>query len=138
QVRQIADPPLDLERLAHGVITRDLYGAGRYLGQPQHHQNGGCFAGTIRPQEAECLAFDNVEVEGVDDNGLAIALGEAPRSDDGRAHRRPNLRTAPNINANASAMRPNPTIPHVVEVATVTRNWVEAVSPREAARIVAM
>ena len=35
-------------------------------------------------------------------------------------------------------MTPTPTMPQVVEVETVTRNWVEAVSPREAARIVAM
>ena len=29
-------------------------------------------------------------------------------------------------------------MPQVVEVATVTRNWVEAVSPRDSARIVDM
>src|SRR6266446_4109121 len=138
RVRKIADPALDFQGPAHRIMTRDRHGARRYVGEAQHHQNRGGLAGTVRPQEAEGLAFEDVEVERIDDDGLTVALGEASRGDGGLAHRRPNLATAPNISNSATAIMPNPTMPQVVEVATVTRNWVEAVSPREAARIVAI
>src|SRR5262244_3607941 len=138
RVRKIADPALDFQGPAHRIMTRDRHGARRHIGEAQHHQDRGGLAGAVRPEEAEGLALENVEVERVDDDGLAVALGEASRGDDRLAHRRPNLATAPNISNSATAIMPNPTMPQVVEVATVTRNWVEAVSPREAARIVAM
>src|SRR5882672_7577221 len=138
RVRKIADPALDLQWLAYRIMTRDQHGARRHVGEAQHHQDRGGLAGAVRPQEAEGLALEDVEVERVDDDVLTVALRETSRGDDRLAHRRPNLATAPNINNSATAMMPNPTMPQVVEVATVTRNWVEAVSPREAARIVAM
>ena len=43
------------------------------------------------------------------------------------AHRRPNLATAPTISSSATPMTPAPAMPQTVEVATVTRNWLEAV-----------
>ncbi len=76
RVGQIADPALDRERLAHRIVARDPHLAGGYLGEAEHHQDGGGLAGAVRPQQAEGLALEDVEVEGVDDDALAVALGE--------------------------------------------------------------
>jgi hypothetical protein len=114
------------------------------LGQTEHHQDRRRLAGPVRPEQAEHLALDNVEVDGTDNADRAIALGQAARGDDdvaGRhdrlafwnAHRRPNLATAPSIRSSAIPMTPAPTIPHTVEIDTVMRNWPEAFSPREVA-----
>ena len=137
-VGQIADPALDRERLAHGVAPHHPHLAVRDVGEAEHHQDGRGLAGAVRPQQAERLAPQDVEIDAVDDDARAVALGEAPRGDDGLAHRRPNLATAPTISSSAAPMTPTPTMPQVVEVPTDMRNWVEAFSPREAARIVAM
>ncbi len=90
------------------------------------------------PSRPKVSPLQDVEVDAVDDDAGAVALGEAARGDDGLAHRRPNLATAPTISSSAAPMTPTPTMPQVVEVPTVTRNWVEAFSPRDAARMVAM
>ena len=73
-----------------------------------------------------------VRVVNVDRDGLTVALGEARRFDDRFAHRRPNLATAPTMMRRAMAMMPAPTMPHMVEVETATRNCCEADSPRDA------
>ncbi len=52
------------------------------------------------------------------------------------AHRRPNLATAPTMTKSATPMMPTPAMPHIVEVVTVTRKFVDADLPRAAARIV--
>ena len=54
----------------------------------------------------------------------AVALGQTLRLDDGVAHRRPNLATAPTMISSAIAMMPMPMAPHMVETPTATRNWV--------------
>src|SRR5262249_48533502 len=138
RIRQVADAALDRERLADRVMSGDPHLACRHVGQAEHHQDGRGFAGTIRAEQPECFALWDVEVDRIDDDRLAVALRQPPCGGDRLAHRRPNLATAPNIRSSATAMTPKPTMPQVVEVATVTRNWVEAVSPREAARMVVM
>jgi len=42
-------------------------------------------------------------------------------NDDGLAHRRPNLPTAPTSTSNAAPITPIPVMPHSVEVVTATR-----------------
>src|SRR5229473_8439545 len=88
RVRKIADPALDFQWPAYRIMTRDHHGARRHLGEAQHHQDRGCLAGAVRPQKAEGLALEDVEVERVDDDRLTVALGEASRGDDRLAHRR--------------------------------------------------
>ena len=143
-VGQIADTPLDLERRARRIEAEHADLAGRNLGQAQHHQDRGGLAGAVRPEQAEHLALADAERDRVDGNRLAVALGQALRRDHGIerrgvfsfcvAHRRPNLATAPSIRRSATPITPAPAMPHTVEVATVMRNWLEALSPRELAR----
>ena len=68
---------------------------------------------------------------------VAVVFGEVLGLDDGiLGHRRPNLATAPTMTRSATPMMPTPAMPHIVEVVTVTRNVLEADSPRAEARIV--
>ena len=132
-VGQIADQALDLERLARRIVAEHADGAGGHLGQAQHHQNGRGLAGAVRPEQAEDLAAPDRERDVVHGRDAAVALGQTLRLDDGVAHRRPNLATAPTMISSAIAMMPMPMAPHIVETPTATRNWVFAVSPRAAA-----
>ena len=142
-VGQIADTPLDLQRRARRIVAEHADMAGRNFGQAQHHQDRGGLAGAVGPEQAEHLAALDGEADGIDRIRAAVALGEIPSPDDdvmGRdifvpdiAHRRPNLATAPSINSSATPITPAPAMPHTVEVATVMRNWLEALSPRELA-----
>ena len=147
-VRQIADPALDLQRRARRITAEHADDAGGNLGQAEHHQDRRGLAGAVRPEQSKHLALDDIEVDGVDRVHVVVTLGKAPRRDhdlvcrrDGLlliAHRRPNLATAPSINSSATPITPAPTIPHTVEVATVIRNWPDALSPRDVARTVVM
>ena len=113
RVGQIADPALDLERLAHRIVAEHADAAVRDLGQAEHHQDGRGLAGAVRPEQAEDLAARDRERDAVHGRGAAVALGEALRLDDGVAHRRPNLATAPTMISSAIAMMPTPTMPHM-------------------------
>lgn len=87
----------------------------------------------VRSEQSKHLAFEDVEVDGVDDVDPAVTLGKVPRRNDdivcrrdglafSIAHRRPNLTTGPSIKSNAIPMTPAPATPHTVEVDTVMRN----------------
>ena len=82
-VRQVADPPLDLER-ATGRIQPDhaRLAVGR-LGQPEQHQDGRRLAGAVLPEQPEDLAGLDLEVEMVDGDQVAVGLGEAAGPDRG-------------------------------------------------------
>ena len=156
RVRQIANPALDLQRRTRRITAEHADGAGGNLGQAEHHQDRRGLAGAVRSEQSKHLALDDIEVDGVDRVDVIVALGKASRRDhdlvcrrdgllvcrrDGLlliAHRRPNLATAPSINSSATPIMPAPTIPHTVEVATVIRNWPDALSPRDVARTVVM
>ena len=143
-IGQIPDPALDRERLAHRVVTEHAGLPVRDVAQSEQHQDGGRLAGAVWSQQPEDLAPRHRERDALDDGGPVVALGEVldlddtMRRDDGRAHRRPNLKTAPTITRSATPMIPAPAMPQTVEVVTATRNWVLAASPREVARMFAM
>ena len=134
RVREVTDAPLDGERLAHRIVPQYAHLAARDLGQPEHHQDGGGLAGPVGAEQAEDLAFADIEINVVNDGGAPVALGQAARRDDVVGHRRPNLTTAPTMISNAAAMMPTPAMPQTVEVTTCTRTCEDAVSPREDAR----
>src|SRR4051794_5059013 len=121
RVGEIADTALDGERLAQGIVSGDGDLSFGLLGEAQHHEDGGGFAGAVGAEQPEHLAFFYREVQSVDGNRLAVALGDAFERDDRFRHRRPNLLTAPNITSSAAAMTPRPATPQRVEVSTVMR-----------------
>ena len=136
-IRQVADAPLDRQRLAHRIVPHHPRLAAADLGEAEQHQDGGGLAGAIRPEQAENLARRDGKRHAVDRGRIAVVLGEAVRLDDGVvhgwvAHRRPNRVTAPTMISNAAPIMPTPAMPHSVEVATVTRKLAVPVSPRAA------
>ena len=54
-VGQIADPPLDRERLARRIEAEHAHLARRDVGQAEHHQDGGGLAGAVRAEKTEDL-----------------------------------------------------------------------------------
>src|SRR5437868_1278583 len=121
RIGEVADPALDFERLTQWIMAGDGDAPLGRLGQAEHHQDGGRFASAVGAEKPEYLAFGDGKIEIVDGNGIAVALAHPFEVDDGRFHRRPNLRTAPNITRSAAAMTPKPATPQTVEVRTVTR-----------------
>ena len=106
RIGQVADAALDLERLAHRIEAQHVDRAAARLGEAQQHQDGRRLAGAVRPQQAEDLAAPDVEIDGIDRAGRAIALhqpadfndvvGHRGRSTGGRSARRhPAARAAP-------------------------------------------
>ncbi len=136
RVGQVADPALHRERLAHRVIAEDADLPVRDLGQAEHHQDRRGLAGAVRTEQPENLALRHRERNAVDDGRSVVALGEVLRLDDVAAHRRPNHTTEPIITSSAPPISARPTMPHIVEVVTATRNDCDANSPRAAARTV--
>src|SRR5262249_37949661 len=136
RIRQIADPPFDRERLALRIVPEHPRLAFGEIGQAEQHQAGGGLAGAVGAEQPENLAARALEAHVVDGRGAVVSLRELVRLDDVFAHRRPNLATAPTSTKSAIAMMPTPAAPHTVEVASVMRNWPEALSPppREEAR----
>src|SRR5215471_14976410 len=148
-VGQIADPALDLERLARRVEPEHADSPRRNLGQAEQHQDGRGLAGAVRTEQAKHLTLPDGKADVIDRAGAAVTLGQAFRNDDGFGrgryrvvkkitHRRPNLATAPSIRSSATPITPAPTMPHTVDVATEMRNWLDALSPRALARTVTM
>ena len=136
-VRHVADPALDRERLARRIEAEHTDLAAGNIGQAEQHQDRGGLARTIRTEETEYLPAPDVERDVIDCDGLAVFLGEAGGLNHFViTHRRPNLATAPTMTSNATPIMPTPAMPHIVEVVTVTRNVVDADSPRAAARTV--
>ena len=66
RIGQIADPPLDFERLAQRVEAGDLGAPLGRLGEPEQHQDRRGFARPVRPQYADDLAGADLEVDMVD------------------------------------------------------------------------
>src|SRR5262249_35102252 len=94
-VRQIAHPALDRERLSGGIVTKDARRAAGDFAQTEQHQDRRRLAGAVRAKQPEYLAARDRERDAVDDCRAVVALSEALGLDDGFAHRRPNLATAP-------------------------------------------
>src|SRR5690606_7221921 len=135
-VGQVAYCLLDRQRLAQRVLAHQAHRAGARLGQPHEHKDGGGLARPVRPEQAQHLAFFHTEVDAVDHFPALVDLGEAAGLDDGGAHLLPYLRTARTRMSAATAMTPTPTMPHRVEVCTVTRNWTDSEMPPPLARTV--
>jgi hypothetical protein len=137
RVRQIADAALDRERLARRIEAEHAHFAAGDFRQAEQHQDGRRLARTVGPEETENLPAPDGERYVVDGDRRAVVFGEACGLDDGiLVHRRPNLATAPTMTSSATPMMPTPAMPHIVEVVTVTRNVLDADSPRAEARIV--
>ncbi len=103
-VGHVADEALDLKRLARRIVAQHADGAGRDVGQAEHHQDRRGLAGAVRPEQTENLAATDRERDVVHGRRRAVALGQPPRLDDDIVHRRPNLATAPTMISNAIAM----------------------------------
>src|SRR5580698_3002468 len=136
RVGQIADAALDRERLAPRIEAEHAHFAAGDFGQAEQHQDGRRFARAVGPEETENLPAPDGERDVVDGDSGPVIFGEAGGLDDGvLVHRRPNLATAPTMTRSATPMMPTPAMPHIVEVVTVTRNVLDADSPRAEARI---
>ena len=137
RIGQITNPALDRKRFARRIEPEHAHFAAGNIGQPEQHQDRGGLARAVRAEEPENLSAPDGEGDVIDRDRAPVGLGQAFRLDnDVRAHRRPNLATAPTITSKATPMMPTPAIPHIVEVVTVTRKVVDANSPRAAARTV--
>src|SRR5580700_9623277 len=136
RVRQISDAAFDRERLARRIEAEHAHLAAGDFGQAEQHQDGRRLARAVGTEKSENLPAPDGERDVVDSDRRAVVFGEAGGLDDGIfVHRRPNLATAPTMTRSATPMMPTPAIPHIVEVVTVTRNVLEADSPRAEARI---
>ena len=80
-VRQVADPALDLERLAQRVEAGDFRTALGRLGQSEQHQDRCRLTRSVRPQYADDLARVDFKIDMVDREGRAVALGQPLRPD---------------------------------------------------------
>src|SRR6185295_7320797 len=125
-VRHVADPALDLERLARRIVAEHARGALADVAQPQQHQDRGGLAGAVRAEQPENLAARDRERYAFDDRRSVVALGEIADLDDVVAHRRPNQTTTPIMINNAAPMMPMPTMPQKIDVVTATRKVCEA------------
>ncbi len=126
-VGQITDAALDRQRLARRIEAKHAYLAAGNVGQPEQHQDGRRLARAVGAEETENLPPPDGERDVIDGDRLPVGLGEAfGLDDDIRAHRRPNLATAPTMTRSATPMMPTPAMPHIVDVVTVTRKSVEA------------
>ena len=133
-VRQVADAPLDGERIAHRILPEHARLPRRDVAQAEQHQDGRGLAGAVRAEQPENLATRDRERDALDDGRPVVALGEIGDFDDVLAHRRPNHTTEPIMTSSAPPISANPTMPQIVEVVTVTRKFCEADSPRALAR----
>src|SRR5690606_5887752 len=121
-VRQVADLALDLQRPAQRVLAQDADASLARFREAEQHQDRRGLARAVGAEQADHLALVNGKVDAGHGHRFAIALGEALRFENDRAHRRPYLITAPPSTSAATAITPSPTAPHIVEVLTVTRN----------------
>ena len=80
-IGQIADPALDLERIAQRVEAGDLGAPLGRLGQPEQHQDRRRLARAVRPEYADDLAGADLEIDMVDRERRAVALGQPLRPD---------------------------------------------------------
>src|SRR6185437_3896127 len=128
-IGQIADKPLDRERLAHRVVTVYASLPGGDVAQAKQHQDGRGLSSTVRTEQAENLAGADGEINTVNRRRRVVALGQVLDLDDRHAHRRPKRTTAPTMINNATPMMPTPATPHTVEVVTATRKFAVPVSP---------
>src|SRR5579883_520991 len=137
RVGHVADPALDRQRLARRIEAKYTDLSPGNIGEAEQHQYGGGLARPVRAEKTKNLTAPDRERDVINRDRTAVGLGEAlGLNDDVVAHRRPNLATAPTMTSSATPMMPTPAMPHTVDVVTVTRNVVDADSPRAAARIV--
>ena len=65
RIRQVADPALDLERLAHRIMAEHPHLACRDFGQPEHHQDRRGLAGAVGAEQTEDFALAHREGDAV-------------------------------------------------------------------------
>src|SRR5580704_15830803 len=137
RVGQIADAAFDRKRLARRIEAEHADFAAGDFRQAEQHQDGRRLTRAVGTEETENLTAPDGERDVVDGDRCAVVFGEARGLDNGiLVHRRPNLATAPTMTRSATPIMPTPAMPHIVEVVTVTRNVLDADSPRAEARIV--
>ncbi len=76
---QITGQPLDPEGLPGGIEPADPGLTVRGLGEPQEHQDGGGLAGAVRSQEAEGLAFLDLQAQAFHCRLPAVVFGQLSR-----------------------------------------------------------
>ena len=79
-VGHVADAALDLERAARRVEPDDPGLPGGRLGQAEEHEDRRRLARAVLAEQAEDLAGADLEVEVVDRDEVAVALGQARES----------------------------------------------------------
>ena len=96
RVGQVADPALDLARLAFRIQPHDRGRPAGRFGEAEEHQDGRGLAGAVLAEEAEDLARSHLEVQGVHCGQRPVALRQRLGPDDRlgrRRRRRLRLRT---------------------------------------------
>src|SRR5690606_35402547 len=71
-----ADDLADVVGLGDGVEAVELDGAAVWFAQALDHFEGGGFASAVGPEDAEDLAFVDLEVDAVDGDVVFVALSE--------------------------------------------------------------
>jgi hypothetical protein len=73
----VREPPVRGDRLRPGVDAEQLGPAGRRAVEPEQESDRGRLAGAVRPEVAVYLALLDDQIELVERDRLAVALGEA-------------------------------------------------------------
>jgi hypothetical protein len=81
-VGQIADPSLDLERLAQRVKARHRRPPAARFGQAQQHQDRRGFSRAVGAEDPDDLAGAHREVDMIDRDDIAVPLGQPLCPDD--------------------------------------------------------
>src|SRR5262249_21180479 len=80
-LRDDPDPALDRPPVAAGIEPQDRELSTVHFGEPVDHLHRGRLAGAVRAEEAEADAWLDLEVDAVNRNTLAVALGQPARVD---------------------------------------------------------
>ena len=76
RLRQVANVPAGLQRIAADVEARDRSGAGGRRQVPRQDPHGGCLAGPVGPQEAKDFAAVDGETHVADGSPASVILGQ--------------------------------------------------------------
>jgi hypothetical protein len=76
RIGKVADPALNLERVAQRVEAGDFGSPFGRLGQAQQHQNRCRLTRSVRSQDDDYLAGSDLEIDVIDGDGRAVAFGE--------------------------------------------------------------
>jgi hypothetical protein len=83
-LRDHANAALEGRRLAIQIMTEDVHGATGLVDQGREDPDGGGFAGAVRPQQGEEVAFGHVQIDATEGlETVAVGLGQLPYGQSG-------------------------------------------------------